>query len=41
VTNITFIFETSPNTKAKEKKWGAWQIISMDVRKKISKGGQR
>jgi len=22
VTNITFIFETSPNTKRKEKKWG-------------------
>jgi len=22
VTNITFIFETSPNTKPKEKKWG-------------------
>jgi len=22
VTNITFIFETSPNTKPKDKKWG-------------------
>jgi len=22
MTNITFIFETSPNTKPKEKKWG-------------------
>jgi len=27
--NITFIFETSPNTKSKEKKvWGTWHIMS-------------
>jgi len=29
VTNITFIFETSPNTKPKEKKLGGtWHIMS-------------
>jgi len=29
VTNITFIFETSPNTKPKEKKvGGTWHIMS-------------
>jgi len=28
VTNITFSFETSPNTKPKNKKWGAWYIMS-------------
>jgi len=29
VTNITFIFETSPNTKPKEKKVGrTWHIMS-------------
>jgi len=27
VTNITFIFETSPNTKPKEKKWGGRGIL--------------
>jgi len=27
VTNTTFIFETSPSTKSKEKKWGAWHIM--------------
>jgi len=29
VTNITFVFETSPNTKHKEKKvGGTWHIMS-------------
>jgi len=29
VTNITYIFETSPNTKPNKKKvWGTWHIIS-------------
>jgi len=29
VSNITFIFETSPNTRSKEKKvWGTWHVIS-------------
>jgi len=27
VTNVTFIFETSPNTKPKEKNIGGWQHI--------------
>jgi len=27
VTNITFIFETSPNTKPKEKKVGGYGIL--------------
>jgi len=34
VTNITFIFETSPNTKPKEKKVrGTWHIISPELKK--------
>jgi len=28
VTNITFIFETSPNKKPKEKSGGTWHIMS-------------
>jgi len=28
VTNLTFIFETSPNTKHEEKNGGTWHIIS-------------
>jgi len=29
VTNITFIYETSPNTKPKEKKvGGTWRVMS-------------
>jgi len=34
VTNTTFIFETSPNTKPKKKKvGGAWHIISPSLKK--------
>jgi len=33
VANITFTFETSPNTKPKEKKWGAWHIMSPRLKK--------
>jgi len=34
VTNITFIFETPPNTKPKEKKvGGTWHIMSPRLKK--------
>jgi len=33
VTNVTFIFGTSPNTKPEEKKWGTWHIISPHLKK--------
>jgi len=28
VTNVTFIFETFPNTKPKEKSVGTWHVIT-------------
>jgi len=34
VTNITFIFETFPNTKPKAKSGGTWHIMSPPSKKK-------